>query len=77
MDLDPGLQMKINTILVPQPGTIINCESEEIVNKSSPRQIFSRKLSLQDYRERKQRIIKQVEKEEALKTARNSKYGTK
>lgn len=58
MTIDPGLQMKISSQLIPQAGTILNCESENIINKSSPRIIFSRKLSLQDYQERKERIIK-------------------
>jgi hypothetical protein len=46
MEIDPGLSMNINALWVPSAGSILNSESEEIINKSSPRRIFSRKLSL-------------------------------
>ena len=73
-EIDAGLQMNINALLIPTAGSILNSESEEIINKSSPRQIFSRKLSLQDYRERKEKEVRQALFEEAQKTARNTKY---
>jgi len=58
MEIEAGLNMNINSLLVPSAGSILNCESEEIINKSSPRQIFSRKLSLQDYRERREKEVR-------------------
>jgi hypothetical protein len=74
MEIDPGLSMNINALWVPSAGSILNSESEEIINKSSPRRIFSRKLSLQDYRERKEKEVRQALFEEAQRTARNTKY---
>ena len=44
------MYMKPNLYLVPQPGSIFKFETEAII-KESPRQVFSRKKSMKDYKE--------------------------